>query len=60
MPATGVASPTTNLSTDPWGAAGVFALQLHGLEHYWPDALMAANDPAVRSWLEGEMPAATE
>ena len=41
-------------------AAGVFTLQLHGLEHYWPDALMAANDPAVQSWLESETPATTE
>ncbi len=41
-------------------AAGVFALQLHGLEHYWPDALLAATDPAVRIWLESEQPATTE
>ena len=41
-------------------AVGVFTLQLHGLEHYWPDALMAANDPAVRSWLKSETPATTE
>ncbi|MCU0840089.1 MAG: hypothetical protein MUC79_00010 [Thiobacillaceae bacterium] len=41
-------------------AAGVFALQLHGLEHYWPDALMASPDPAVRAWLEGDAPAITE
>ncbi|MGQ9686596.1 MAG: hypothetical protein ACUVT2_09870, partial [Thiobacillaceae bacterium] len=40
--------------------AGVFALQLHGLEHYWPDALMASNDPAVRDWLEADPPATTE
>jgi hypothetical protein len=34
---------------------GVFALQLHGMEHYWPRALMAsASDPAVRDWLSGE------
>ena len=34
-------------------AEGVFALQLHGLEHYWPEALMHASQsaPAVRSWL---------
>ncbi len=40
--------------------AGVFALQLHGLEHYWPDALMAAQDPAVRAWRTAEPPATTE
>lgn len=40
--------------------AGVFALQLHGLEHYWPDALMASNDPAVRDWLKADPPATTE
>lgn len=41
-------------------AAGVFALQLHGLEHYWSDALMASREPAVRAWLEDESPATTE
>lgn len=41
-------------------AAGVFALQLHGLEHYWPESLMASPDPAVRSWLAAETPATTE
>ena len=40
--------------------AGVFALQLHGLEHYWPPALMASTDPAVRAWLEADPPATTE
>lgn len=40
--------------------AGVFALQLHGLEHYWPPALMASKDPAVRAWLESDPPATTE
>lgn len=35
-------------------AGGVFALQLHGLEHYWPAALMASEDAAVKSWLRGE------
>ena len=35
---------------------GVFALQLHGMEHYWPAALMAAatGDPAVRDWFESD------
>lgn len=33
---------------------GVLALQLHGLEHLWPAAFMAAaaRDEAVRRWLE--------
>jgi hypothetical protein len=40
--------------------AGVFALQLHGLEHYWPEALMASTDPAVRAWLMQDTPESTE
>ncbi|HEY9192398.1 MAG TPA: hypothetical protein VIO81_05955 [Methyloversatilis sp.] len=34
-------------------AAGVFDLQLHGMEHYHPAVLAnaAANDPQVRNWL---------
>jgi hypothetical protein len=34
---------------------GVFALQLHGAEHYWPDCLMraAATDAKIRDWLTG-------
>ncbi|HIE55711.1 MAG TPA: hypothetical protein EYP90_11115 [Chromatiaceae bacterium] len=32
-------------------SAGVFAVQLHGLEHYWPVALMKSSDPTVRDWL---------
>jgi hypothetical protein len=34
-------------------AAGVFALQLHGLEHYWPAALLSAAemDERVHTWL---------
>lgn len=34
-------------------AAGVFAPQLHGMEHYWPDALLrrAAQDARVQAWL---------
>lgn len=37
-------------------AAGVFSLQLHGLEHYWPAALLAAakQDQAVKEWLTGD------
>jgi len=32
---------------------GVFDLQLHGLEHFWPPALLAAaaTDAGVRAWL---------
>lgn len=41
-------------------SAGVFALQLHGLEHYWPAALMASADPAVRAWLRADPPGTTE
>jgi len=35
---------------------GVFSLQLHGLEHYWAPALLAAaqRDEAVRVWLTGD------
>lgn len=35
---------------------GVMAPQLHGLEHYWPPALMAAakTDEQVAAWLAGE------
>ena len=40
--------------------AGVFALQLHGLEHYWPENLMASTDPSVRGWLIDETPGTTE
>lgn len=39
---------------------GVFALQLHGLEHYWPAALMASADPLVRDWLTSDFPPSTE
>lgn len=41
--------------------AGVFAPQLHGMEHYWPAALLrrSAADPAVREWMADER-AATE
>jgi hypothetical protein len=33
--------------------AGVFAVQLHGMEHFWPAALLAASrqDAAVNAWL---------
>jgi hypothetical protein len=34
-------------------ARGVFALQLHGMEHYWPACLMhaALDDEKLRDWL---------
>jgi hypothetical protein len=34
--------------------AGVFDIQLHGLEHYWPSALMEASqcDESVMAWLQ--------
>jgi hypothetical protein len=34
-------------------AQGVFALQLHGMMHFWPDALQkaAAKQPEVQAWL---------
>lgn len=37
-------------------AAGVFSPQLHGMEHYWPGALIEASRhaPAVRDWLTQE------
>jgi hypothetical protein len=41
-------------------ARGVFALQLHGMEHYWPQALMASEDAAVQAWLRQSVPATTE
>lgn len=41
-------------------ASGVFALQLHGLEHYWPAALEASNDADVHAWLRQPVPATTE
>lgn len=41
-------------------ARGVFALQLHGLEHYWPAAVMASGDGAVQRWRQSPAPAITE
>jgi hypothetical protein len=45
--------------------SGVFALQLHGMEHFWPPALQAAarRDPQVAQWLRwsgGKQPPRTE
>lgn len=42
--------------------AGVFAPQLHGQCHYWPQAVLAAaqHEAKVRDWLVAAEPAATE
>jgi hypothetical protein len=42
--------------------SGAFALQLHGMEHFWPPALMAASecDASVESWLRHTPEASTE
>lgn len=38
-------------------AEGVFAIQWHGLEHYWPQALLTRrSDPEIAAWLAGEAP----
>jgi hypothetical protein len=39
---------------------GLFSLQLHGLEHYWPSSLMDSHDAKVSSWLRSHDPAMTE
>lgn len=52
-------APVRN-SVEGGRTAGVFALQLHGLEHYWPDALMASTDSAVLAWLMQDTPESTE
>ncbi len=41
---------------------GVFALQLHGMEHYWPCCLHGAaeSDETLRNWLTSEALPATE
>src|SRR6202163_3049538 len=43
-------------------ARGVFSLQLHAMEHYWPASLMrhAAVDEKIRRWLTGAEFPATE
>ena len=43
-------------------AKGVFDVQLHGLEHFWPPALMAASetDKSVSAWLDRAPGASTE
>lgn len=42
--------------------SGVFALQLHGGEHYWPPALLAAarTDRQIAAWLTGSGTPVTE
>ena len=41
---------------------GVFSVQLHGMEHFWPPALMAASktDKAVVAWLDRATESSTE
>ncbi len=39
---------------------GVFALQLHGLEHFWPSAIMSSGDPRVQVWCRQAAIASTE
>jgi hypothetical protein len=43
-------------------ANGVFALQLHGMEHFWPPSVLALarGDARIRSWLSEGSSAATE
>lgn len=41
-------------------ASGVFALQLHGLEHYWPEALLSRAETGIRDWLRSDAPPASE
>jgi hypothetical protein len=41
-------------------ARGVFALQLHGLEHYWPPTLMQYGAAEVQQWLRQPGLASTE
>ena len=43
-------------------ALQVFAPQLHGMEHYWPPAMLAAakSDAAVANWLTQPAPQPTE
>jgi len=43
-------------------ARGVFALQLHGMEHFWPSCLMrsASLSDQIRQWLAGDAFPSTE
>ena len=40
----------------------VFSLQLHGMEHFWPESVLAAakDNTNLRSWLTGNMPLAEQ
>jgi hypothetical protein len=42
--------------------AGVFSVQLHGMEHFWPASLMAASkaDETVKLWLDRALESTTE
>jgi len=42
--------------------AGVFSIQLHGMEHFWPPALMTVSktDDAVMAWLKAAPASLTE
>ena len=42
--------------------AGVFTVQLHGMEHFWPPSLMMAGqvDESVKAWLEQTPQSTTE
>jgi hypothetical protein len=42
--------------------AGVFFAQLHGMEHFWPPALLTASktDKAVMAWLDRSLESPTE
>jgi hypothetical protein len=42
--------------------ARVFSIQLHGMEHFWPPALLSASktDTAVIAWLNGGQESVTE
>lgn len=42
--------------------AGVFTIQLHGMEHFWPPALIAASqiNESVKDWLEQAPQSVTE
>ena len=39
---------------------GVFSLQLHGMEHFWPESIMASvrDNDNLRSWLTSDTPVA--
>ena len=53
-------APVAQVDVRDGMARGVFALQLHGLEHFWPPTLMASGAAAVAAWLRQPVPATTE